>query len=362
METNVRMRRSVATAVAVMFFMVAGVFSAKAQLLFRDNHLFVGPRPANYTSVASAASPGLFLGPNHSIEYWDGGLNFWTPNQASPNFKLFVGDNGNVGVGRKPSTYKLEVNGQVWTSAGLLITSDETKKRNIKNMREQRSVYVNNMKRLNGKMYDKLVESEKDNAAEIARMVETGKIRAQDAPSALSELNKVKKDKYIREYGFIAQEVKELFPELVDENAEGTLSINYTGLIPVLVETIKDLQERVEKLEQNNNQGISLKKGVSSYSDNTAGKISEDGEYLSQNVPNPIDGSTVISYQLPEGTTQASIAVYSTGGAVVKIIPLNVSGKNGYITLYASDLAKGVNFYRLMVNGAVLSSKKLMNP
>ena len=32
-------------------------------------------------------------------------------------------------------------------------------------MREQRSVYVNNMKRLNGKMYDKLVESEKDNAA-----------------------------------------------------------------------------------------------------------------------------------------------------------------------------------------------------
>ena len=155
-------------------------------------------------------------------------------------------------------------------------------------MREQRSVYVNNMKRLNGKMYDKLVESEKDNAAEIARMVETGKIRAQDAPSVLSELNKVKKDKYIREYGFIAQEVKELFPELVDENAEGTLSINYTGLIPVLVETIKDLQERVEKLEQNNNQGISLKKGVSSYSDNTAGKISEDGEYLSQNVPNPI--------------------------------------------------------------------------
>ncbi|SCQ21267.1 hypothetical protein TFUB20_01308 [Tannerella forsythia] len=29
METNVRMRMSVATAVAVMFFMVAGVFSAK---------------------------------------------------------------------------------------------------------------------------------------------------------------------------------------------------------------------------------------------------------------------------------------------------------------------------------------------
>lgn len=362
METRVKTR--VATAVAVAIFMVMGVFSAKAQLLFRDNHLFVGPRPANYTSVASAASPGVYIGAKQGIEYWDGGLNFWTLGQGtSGNYKLFVGDNGNVGVGRKPSTYKLEVNGQVWTSAGLLITSDETKKRNIKSMREQRSVYMNKMKRLNGKMYDKLVESKKDNAAEIAKMVETGKISAQDAPSALSELNKVKTDKYIREYGFIAQEVKELFPELVDENAEGILSINYTGLIPVLVEAIKDLQERVEKLEQSNNHGISLKRGVSSdYSDNTTRKIVDDSEYLSQNVPNPVDGSTEISYQLPEGTTQASIVVCSIGGAVVKTMPLNVSEKSGHITLYAADLAKGINFYRLMVNGAVLSSKKLINP
>ncbi len=360
METKIKTR---ATIVAVVFFMMADIFSAKAQLLYKDNHLFVGPRPANYNSVASAASPGVYIGPKQGIEYWNGGLNFWTPNQGSSNnYKLFVGDNGNVGIGRKPSTYKLEVNGQVWTSAGLLITSDETKKRNIKNMKKQRSVYVNKVRQLNGKMYDKLVESEKDNAAEIAKMVETGKISPQNASFALAELNKVKKDKYIREYGFIAQEVKKLFPELVDENEEGLLSINYTGLIPVLVEAIKDLQERVEKLEQANS-GILLKRGVSSdYSDNRVGDIIDGNEYLSQNVPNPVDGSTVIGYQLPEGARQASIVVYSTGGAVVKKIPLDASGKSGNITLHASDLAKGINFYRLTVNGAVLSSKKLINP
>ena len=58
METRVKTR--VATAVAVAIFMVMGVFSAKAQLLFRDNHLFVGPRPANYTSVACCFPGSLY--------------------------------------------------------------------------------------------------------------------------------------------------------------------------------------------------------------------------------------------------------------------------------------------------------------
>ena len=344
--------------------MMAGTFSAKAQLLFRDNHLFIGPRPVNYTNIASAISPGVYIGPRQSIEYWDGGLNFWSKGQYGfQNYQLFVGDNGNVGIGRKPGKYKLEVNGQVWTSAGLLITSDEAKKRNVISMKEQRSTYANKLKQLNGTVYDKLVETEKDNLAEISRMVESGKISAESAPSSLKELSRIKTDKYIREYGFIAQEVRKLFPELVDTNAEGVLSINYTGLIPVLVEAIKDLQERMEKFERGN-KGISLQRGeVSENTDNTAlGQTFKDEEYLSQNVPNPVDGSTVINYRLPEGAIRASIVVYSTNGAVVKTIPLDLSGTNGSITLYTSDLAKGVNLYQLTVNEVILGTKKLINP
>ena len=36
-----------------------------------------------------------------------------------------------MGIGRKPTTYALEVNGRVWTTQGLLITSDERLKRNV---------------------------------------------------------------------------------------------------------------------------------------------------------------------------------------------------------------------------------------
>lgn len=51
--------------------------------------------------------------------------------------------------------------------------------------------------------------------------------------------------------GFIAQEVEEIFPELVHHNAENDLkSVDYIGLIPVLVESVKTLNDRVEEQQE----------------------------------------------------------------------------------------------------------------
>lgn len=49
--------------------------------------------------------------------------------------------------------------------------------------------------------------------------------------------------------GFIAQEMEEVVPEVVSENADGYLGISYTELIPVLVKAIQDQQEVIETLE-----------------------------------------------------------------------------------------------------------------
>jgi len=49
--------------------------------------------------------------------------------------------------------------------------------------------------------------------------------------------------------GFIAQEVQEVYPELVSEDNEGYLSINYNGLIPILVEAVKDLNQQNQVLQ-----------------------------------------------------------------------------------------------------------------
>lgn len=50
--------------------------------------------------------------------------------------------------------------------------------------------------------------------------------------------------------GVLAQEVKNVFPELVKENERGELSVNYMGLIPVLIESIKEQQKQIEKLKK----------------------------------------------------------------------------------------------------------------
>ena len=49
-------------------------------------------------------------------------------------------------------------------------------------------------------------------------------------------------------YGLLAQEVKELYPELVHEDSAGVMSINYIELIPLLIQAVQDLSEQVNAL------------------------------------------------------------------------------------------------------------------
>ncbi len=51
------------------------------------------------------------------------------------------------------------------------------------------------------------------------------------------------------QYGLIAQEVEKIFPELVITESNGYKSVNYLGLIPVLIEAVKELQQRVADKE-----------------------------------------------------------------------------------------------------------------
>ena len=52
------------------------------------------------------------------------------------------------------------------------------------------------------------------------------------------------------EYGLIAQEVEEVIPEVVGNMKQDYKGVKYEGLVPLLIQSIKDLTKRVEELEE----------------------------------------------------------------------------------------------------------------
>ena len=52
-----------------------------------------------------------------------------------------------------------------------------------------------------------------------------------------------------RKLGFIAQEVEKVIPELVKTDSEGMKSVDYIGVIPVLVEALKNQQKQIDELK-----------------------------------------------------------------------------------------------------------------
>jgi hypothetical protein len=79
--------------------------------------------------------------------------------------------------------------------------------------------------------------------------------------------------------GVIAQEIEEIFPELVKTDKEGMKSVNYIGFIPHLIESIKELKaendelkksvKRIENLEASLNSFIEANKTLTLKVENT---------------------------------------------------------------------------------------------
>ena len=53
-----------------------------------------------------------------------------------------------------------------------------------------------------------------------------------------------------KDYGVIAQEIESVMPELVDTRESGYKAVNYEKIVPILIESIKELQREVEELKK----------------------------------------------------------------------------------------------------------------
>lgn len=164
-------------------------------------------------------------------------------------------------------------------------------------------------------------------------------------------------------FGFIAQEVKEVFPELVMEDEEGVLGVDYIGFIPVLVDAVKNLRAKVESQQEEltalRMQNGNLRKGAPTAGAYSTPDILASESMVYQNRPNPFSDTTVIPYDVPEGVVQADIYIYTLQGQQVMHKVVDERG-SGSLTVDAASLTPGMYIYTLMTDGVEAGSKRMI--
>ena len=160
-------------------------------------------------------------------------------------------------------------------------------------------------------------------------------------------------------YGFLAQNVKEVFPQLVHTDNTGYMYVDYIGLIPILVQSINELRAELAavKGEKQDEQGAMMQAPAQSGQDETVAALSQAKLY--QNAPNPWSSETVIRYRLPQDVANAVIYIYDMQGSQLKSIPAQGRGES-QVTITANDLGAGMYIYALVADGQLIDSKQMI--
>jgi len=162
-----------------------------------------------------------------------------------------------------------------------------------------------------------------------------------------------KSDNAKKEYGLIAQDVLNVIPDIVEKDSLG-YAINYTSLIPVLIEAIKEQQQQIEELRNE-----LLKKSAEEESIETPVQNADPYSYLGKNKPNPFYENTTIEFYLGSSVKEAALYIYDLQGRQIKSI--KTSGTEyGYVTINGSELQPGIYNYSLIADGIVIGLERMI--
>jgi hypothetical protein len=152
------------------------------------------------------------------------------------------------------------------------------------------------------------------------------------------------------QYGFLAQEVETVLPDAVKTDEEGHKMINYTAIIPMLVQAVQELQATVEEqsakiAELTNNSFVASNVAISPYK-------------IVSCTPNPTTGQVTISTNLEWLNKSATIIISNLTGTTKKT--LQVSSGSPSVTTNISDIESGMCVVSLFVNGELADSYRLI--
>lgn len=185
---------------------------------------------------------GLISGDGKFLGYNNTNLNLYTCTGWSYSPRLTISySTGNVGIGRSPSsTYKLDVGGSIAINGTLVLSSDTSLKEDVKPII---------------KSFDKIAQLNP-----ISYQFKKPQIVPTDTSISDSIYHSVNSDEFYNQthFGFSAQDLQKVFPELVMKDDNGVLAVDYIGLIPLLVTALKEqnavLEEKIIELEKKVNE------------------------------------------------------------------------------------------------------------
>jgi hypothetical protein len=194
-----------------------------------------------------------------------------------------------------------------------------------------------------------------------------------------------------RHFGFIAQEVESVYPNLVSTNYTSPRldsigqveepgvplkALDYQSIIALAVKAIQELDQKVTTQDSLitalNNQ---LQSCCSYNSERTSPDITQPSEqttfqidvhlnnstlvYLGQNAPNPFIEHTVINFVIPTEAKQVEMQFFDADGKQIQSINIAQRG-SGLLNVYGENLSAGTYTYVLVIDGKIMSSKRMM--
>ncbi len=286
---------------------------------------------------------------------------------ATNGSSFCVGVYGAIGASAATTQFAAYFNGQAFSTGGGVLTSDRRLKDNIQT---------------EGEVMDKIMA--------IRPTTYTFKQGGEFENVNFAEGN---------QHGFIAQELEEVFPEMVEEHGlllEENLykmgkdgnpvmiddpksmmikTVNYNAMIPVLTKGIQEQQMEIDAKDAQiadlqaenselNNRLSDLEIRLAALEGRTASKgdaatALDAANVLYQNTPNPFSSQTRIRYELTEGTQNAEILVFDMNGRQLRAFNNLKAGDNS-LTIEGAELEAGMYFYSLIVNGEEVATKRMI--
>lgn len=284
---------------------------------------------------------GMLTGTNHGAGVY--GSSKWDNGCVVPG--LYAGYfNGNVGV-----TGELEVSeitADAITAEVITTPSDYRLKENVRSIDSGTLSGIMNMNVVEYNYIETVEETIPYDLSDTATVSVTYMARSKEVSPAPVQ----------KHYGFIAQELQEIYPDLVVENEEGYLGINYLEIIPLLVRSIQELKAEVNTLRGGN---APIYKAPNHSDDKESTGVETLVNSLYQNTPNPFTESTHIQCDIAETVANANLYIYNMNGD--QIAEFGITGRGSTsVTIDGGSLSAGMYLYALVADGQVIDTKRMI--